>query len=313
MSNSPLVEYKKISPNQYGKRNHIIDTITIHCMAGQLTVEQCGNIFINPNIEASSNYGIGTDGRIAVYVDEDCASWCTCDYYNDQRAVTIEVASDSFDPYKVKDKVYTNLIKLVYDICKRNKIAKLKWSTSKDARVNHKNGCNMTVHRDYANKACPGDYLYGKMGDIAKKVNAKLAADKKPQPGATLTTVEKSGLYNHSFKDPVGKTSKSLAVPKGTKVKLVEDCGNGWSKVTYKGTKYAILNSHISSKLSSHKKVKLPKDRKCRQVVDGKLSKAVTNLKKGTTVTEICKIKLGEYKDYSYIGIDKKRYYIKNL
>ena len=299
MSNSKLVTYKQMSPNHYDGRDHIIDTITIHCMAGQLTVEQCGQIFIVRENEASSNYGIDYNGTIALYVDEKNASWCTSSYTNDNRAITIEVASDSFDPYKVTSAAYKSLINLVYDICKRNKIKKL--------------GCNMTVHRDYAAKACPGDYLYGKMSDIAKQVNAKLAADKKPQPGATLTTTEKASLYNHSFKDPVGKTSKSLSVPKGTKVKLIEDCENGWSKVTYKGTRYWILNSHISSKLSKYREVKLPKDRKCRQVVDGKLSKAVTNLKKGTKVTEICKIKLGEYEDYSYIGIDKKRYYIKNL
>jgi hypothetical protein len=157
------------------------------------------------------------------------------------------------------------------------------------------------------------DYLYGKMSDTAKQVNAKLVADEKPQPGTILTTLEKASLYNHSYKDPIGETSKSIIVPKGTKVKLVRDCGDGWSKVKYKNKDYWILNGHVSSKLSKHPKVKLKKDRKCRQIVNGKLSKAVTNLKKGTTVMEIAKIKLGEYKDYSYIGIDKKRYYIKNL
>ena len=95
MSNSPLVKYKRISPNQYGKRNHKIDTITIHCMAGQLTAEQCGAVFAPSSRQASSNYGVGKDGKIGMYVEENCASWCTSNYANDQRAVTIEVASDN--------------------------------------------------------------------------------------------------------------------------------------------------------------------------------------------------------------------------
>lgn len=313
MSNSKLVTYKQMSPNHYDGRDHVIDTITIHCMAGQLTVEQCGQIFIVPKNEASSNYGIDYNGTIALYVDEKNASWCTSSYTNDNRAITIEVASDSFDPYKVTSAAYKSLINLVYDICKRNKIKKLKWSTDKSDRMNHKNGCNMTVHRDYAQKACPGDYLYNKMSDIAKQVNAKLAADEKPQPGATLSTLEACSLYNHSYKDPVGKTSKGLPVKKGTKVKLIEDCKNGWSKVSYNNTRYWIINSHISSKLSKYPVVTLSRSRKCRKVVKDKLSKTPTILAKGTKVTDFCKIKLGEYKDYSYIGIGDARYYIKNL
>ena len=172
MSNSKLVTYTQLSPNHYNGRTHVIDTLTIHCMAGQLTVQQCGNIFASSSREASSNYGVDYNGKIGLYVDEKNGSWCTSSYENDNRAITIEVASDSFDPYKVTSAAYKSLINLVYDICKRNKIKKLKWSTDKSDRMNHKNGCNMTVHRDYAAKACPGDYLYGKMSDIAKQVNA---------------------------------------------------------------------------------------------------------------------------------------------
>ena len=176
MSNSSLVSYTKLSPNTYGKRNHVIDTISIHCMVGQLSVEACGNIFAKDSADASSNYGIGTDGRVALYVDESKASQCTSNQANDQRAITIECASDVKSPYAVNNKVYNKLIELLVDICKRNNIKKLVWSTVKSDRVNHKNGCNMTVHRDYKNKDCPGDYLYGKMGEIAKTVNEKLGS-----------------------------------------------------------------------------------------------------------------------------------------
>lgn len=175
MSNSSLVKYTLISPNKTVKRNHSIDTITIHCMVGQLTVESCGRIFANTSAKASSNYGIGSDGRVGMYVEEKDRSWASSNAANDHRAITIECASDTSSPYAVNDKVYNSLIDLCVDICKRNNIQKLIWSNNKTDRVNHKNGCNMTVHRDFANKSCPGDYLYGKMGEIADAVNKKLA------------------------------------------------------------------------------------------------------------------------------------------
>ena len=175
MSNSSLVVYTKLSPNHSGKRTKKIDTITIHCMAGNCSVETCGNLFANSARQASSNYGIGTDGRIALYVDEANRSWCTSSNANDQRAVTIEVANNGGAPdWPVSAKAYAALLDLVTDICKRNGIKRLVWSTSKNDRVNHLNGCNMTVHRDYANKSCPGDYLYNRHGQIAAEVNKRL-------------------------------------------------------------------------------------------------------------------------------------------
>lgn len=173
-TNSPLVNYTKISPNKTSPRNHAIDTITIHCVVGQCSIEALGNVFAPSNRQASSNYGIGSDGRIGMYVEEKDRSWCSSSASNDNRAITIEVASDTTDPYAVTQAAYESLIKLVADICKRNGIKKLVWSTNKNERVNHLNGCNMTVHRDYANKSCPGEYLYSHHGDIANRVNAIL-------------------------------------------------------------------------------------------------------------------------------------------
>lgn len=173
-TNSPLVTYTKLSPNHSGQRKHVIDTITIHCVVGQLSVETIGNIFAPTSRQASSNYGIGKDGRIGMYVEEKNRSWCTSSSANDNRAITIEVASDTKHPYAVNDKAYAALLDLVTDICRRNDIKKLVWSTVKNDRVNHLNGCNMTVHRDYANKSCPGDYLYNLHGEIAAEVNKRL-------------------------------------------------------------------------------------------------------------------------------------------
>lgn len=188
MSNSSLISYTKLSHNHSGKRTKKIDTVTIHCMAGQLSVESCGALFAKSSRQASSNYGIGPDGRIALYVDEGNRSWCTSSNANDQRAVTIEVASDATHPYAVRDKAYDALLDLVTDICKRNGIKKLAWSTNKNTRVNHLNGCNMTVHRDYAAKACPGDYLYNLQDEIAAEVNRRLGTSGSTTPSTGGST-----------------------------------------------------------------------------------------------------------------------------
>lgn len=183
MSNSPRVNYTKISPNKSSPRNHKIDTVTIHCVVGQCSVETLGNVFAPTSRQASSNYGIGYDGRIGMYVEEKDRSWCSSNAANDNRAITIEVASDTKEPYAVNAKAYAALIDLLVDICKRNGIKELVWSTNKADRVNHKNGCNMTVHRDYANKSCPGTYLYERHAQIASEVNKRLGSTNiKPAP-----------------------------------------------------------------------------------------------------------------------------------
>lgn len=198
-TNSPLVDYTRISPNRTPNRTHAIDTITIHCVVGQCSVETLGAIFAPSTRQASSNYGIGYDGRIGMYVEEKDRSWCSSSASNDHRAITIEVASDTYHPYAVNDKAYAALLNLVTDICRRNGIKKLVWSTNKNERMNHLNGCNMTVHRDYANKSCPGDYLYNRHGKIAAEVNKRLGATGGNDDGGntggggTTTTVFKAG------------------------------------------------------------------------------------------------------------------------
>lgn len=173
MSNSALVDYTKISPNK-STRNHKIDTITIHCTAAQCTIESLGSLFSKTSTQSSSNYGIDLNGKIGMFVEEHQRSWCSSSRSNDNRAITIEVSSDSFHPYKVKEEAYKSLIDLLVDICLRNDIEKLVWSFDKNERINHLNGCNMTVHRDFANKECPGDYLYNLHPLIAQEVNERL-------------------------------------------------------------------------------------------------------------------------------------------
>ena len=202
MSNSPLVTYTRITKNKTSPRNHAIDTITIHCIVGQWTAKQGCDYFATTDRQCSANYVVGKDGSIGLSVDEKDRSWCSSNGTNDNRAITIEVASDTTHPYAVTAKAYAALLDLVTDICKRNGIKKLVWSTNKNDRVNHRNGCNMTVHRDFANKACPGEYLYSRHGEIAAEVNRRLQgasngggvvvtppAAEKPTGGTTGATV----------------------------------------------------------------------------------------------------------------------------
>lgn len=198
MSNSPLVQFTRISPNKTVPRNHKIDTITIHCVVGQLTVGSIGNIFASPAAQSSSNYGIGTDGKVGMYVEEKDRAWTSSSRSNDNRAVTIECASDRTHPYAVNAKVYATLIKLCADICKRNGIPELKWKWSKSL-IGQVNQQNMTVHRWFSNTACPGDYLYNRMGEIAKAVNRQLKGtsdiSSKPDKGAEKLYKIQVGAY----------------------------------------------------------------------------------------------------------------------
>lgn len=174
MSNSSLVSYTKISPNKTSPRNHKIDTITIHCVVGQFSLETLGNIFSSPSTQASCNYGISYDGKVGMYVEEKDRSWCSSNRANDNRAITIEVASDTTHPYAVKKAAYDKLIDLLVDICKRNGIPKLLWKADKNL-IGQVDKQNMTVHRWFANKDCPGEYLYSRHGEIARLVNQRLS------------------------------------------------------------------------------------------------------------------------------------------
>ena len=172
MSNSSLISYTKISPHRDSPRNHKIDTITIHCVVGQCNVEPLGELFQTK--AASSNYGIGKDGRIAMYVEEKDRSYCSSSAANDNRAITIECASDTKEPFAVNDKVYAALIDLLTDICKRNGIPKLLWKADKSL-IGQTDKQNMTVHRWFhSGKSCPGTYLFERMGQIADEVNKRL-------------------------------------------------------------------------------------------------------------------------------------------
>lgn len=186
MSNSPLVNYTRISPFRTRNRTHKIDMVIIHCVVGQASVETLGSVF--QTRQASSNYGIGSDGRIGMYVEEKDRAWASGGVDRDgnsirvngisgadidQRAISIECACDPSHPYAINQKVYASLIKLLVDICQRNGIKELKWQGNKNL-VGQVDKQNMAVHRWFAYKACPGDYIYNLHTQIAKEVNARL-------------------------------------------------------------------------------------------------------------------------------------------
>lgn len=194
-TNSSLVKYTSLSPNHSGQRTRSIDRITPHCVVGQLTAESICACFPKGR-EASCNYGIGKDGKIALCVEEKNRSWCSSSAENDQRAVTIECASDSTAPYAFNTAVYNALIELCVDICKRNGKNKLLWLGDKTKTLNYapKSGeMVLTVHRWFANKSCPGDWMYSRMGDLATTVTKRLSGVS--GGGSTTTTPTGKTLY----------------------------------------------------------------------------------------------------------------------
>ena len=193
-TNSKMVVYKRLSPNHSGQRTHKIDRITPHCVVGQCTAEGLGDWFARTSTQASSNYGIDRDGRVGMYVEEKNRSWCSSSNANDQRAVTIECASDTKEPYTMNSKVYNTLVKLCVDICKRNGKKKLIWFGDKEKTLNYAPKSDemiITVHRWFANKSCPGNWLYSRLGKLATEVTKQL--------GGSSST--KKGLQASSLKD----------------------------------------------------------------------------------------------------------------
>lgn len=217
-TNSPLVSYTKLSPNHSGQRTHAIDRITPHCVVGQCSVETLGNIFAPTSRQASCQYGIGADGRVGMYVEEKNRSWCSSSNANDQRAVTIECASDTTAPYAFKDVVYQKLITLCIDICKRNGKSKLLWLGEKDKTLNYSPKSDemvLTVHRWFANKSCPGDWLYNRLGNLAAEVTKRLTGGSTntgkvdvPSDGKTLYRVQTGAFSKRSNADALAAKLK---------------------------------------------------------------------------------------------------------
>lgn len=218
-TNSKLAKHRKLSPNHSGKRTKSISRISPHCVVGQLSYGTIGSIFASKSRPASCNYGIDKNGEVILIVEEKNRSWCTSSNDNDQRAVTIEIASDTKHPYAMNKKAYEKFIELCVDICKRNGKTKLLWFGNKDKTLNYKPKVDemvLTVHRWFANKSCPGDWLYSRLDDVAKEVTERL--------GTKTTTAKEETAKKETFKSyKVKITAKTLNVRAGagTKHKVV--------------------------------------------------------------------------------------------
>lgn len=219
MSNSPLISYTKISPNRTSPRKKPIRKITIHHMAGNLTVEQCGAVFAPTSRRASSNYGIGTDGRIGMYVEEKDRAWTSSSPDNDNQAVTIEVANSTLGPnWTVSDKAMASLIDLCVDICKRNGIQRLNFTGDKTG--------NLTMHCYFKSTLCPGPYLKSKFPYIASEVNKRLGAEATPEPFIVQITASSLNVR----KGPGTSYAVAQTVRKGQVFTIVQQQG-GWGKL----------------------------------------------------------------------------------
>lgn len=244
MSNSPLVVYTKLSPNHSGTRTQAIDRISPHCVVGQCTAEGLGDWFAKSSTQASSNYGIDKTGRVGMYVEEKNRSWCTSSRANDQRAVTIECASDTTAPYAMNNAVYESLINLCADICKRNGKNKLIWIPDKAKALAYEPAANemlITVHRWFANKSCPGDWLYNRLADLAAKVTAKLTDTATPEPATETPATFKPYLVRVTISDLYIRTGPGTTytnkgfIPPGVYTIVQESAGKGsvagWGKL----------------------------------------------------------------------------------
>lgn len=186
MSNSPLVTYTRISPNKTVMSNKKNTHIVIHHMAGNLSVEECGAVFAPSSRQASANYGVDSEGKVGLYVEEKDRSWATANREIDSKAITIEVANDQIGGnWHVSDVALNKTIELCVDICKRNGISKLVFTGDKSG--------NLHAHKWYASTECPGPYLYSKFNYIADEVNKKLSGGSAPTPLPTPEPTPSNG------------------------------------------------------------------------------------------------------------------------
>lgn len=244
-TNSSMVSYTRFSPNHSGQRTHSIDRITPHCVVGQLSAESICGCFTSPSRQASCNYGIGTDGKVSLCVEEKNRSWCSSSNANDQRAVTIECASDKTEPYAMNSRVYDSLVKLCTDICRRNGKKKLLWLGDRNKTLNYTpkpDEMVLTVHRWFANKSCPGSWLYSRLGDLANRVTEVLGGS----PASTPTTDAKQ-LYR------VRKTWTDSKSQKGAfsvlaNAKKCAESNKGYSVFDKDGRKVYPADSSIAKK-----------------------------------------------------------------
>lgn len=220
MGYSALTNAAIMSPNHSGSRYNSVSKITIHHMAGNLSIETCGNVFLNPNRQASSNYGIGSDGRIACYVDEENHPWTSANWDNDDRAITIEVAnSETGGDWPISQEAYASLIRLCADICNRYGIYPYYDGTP---------SATLTEHCMFVATNCPGPTIH------AMQVNHVIEIDiRAAMAGATVSAPQST--------QPVGEDVEDLA-----RRAIAGEFGNGDARRAALGDMYSAVQARIN-------------------------------------------------------------------
>lgn len=220
MGYSALTNAVIMSPNHSGSRYNSISKITIHHMAGNLSIETCGNVFLNPNRQASSNYGIGSDGRIACYVDEENHPWTSANWENDDRAITIEVAnSETGGDWPISQAAYASLIRLCADICNRYGIYPYYDGTP---------SATLTEHCMFVATNCPGPTIH------AMQVNHVIENDIRAAMAGGVVSSSQST-------QPVGGDIEDLALRA-----IAGEFGNGDARRAALGNMYSAVQARIN-------------------------------------------------------------------
>lgn len=215
VGNSSLVSYTRITNNKTVLTSKTLNRITIHCFVGQVTAKQGVDYFATTTNKCSANYVVGYDGSIGLSVEEKDRSWCSSSGENDKQAITIEVACEKIHPYKVTDEAYAALLNLIIDICKRNGKNKVIWNSNKDQSLAYTSKSNeviLTVHRWFAAKSCPGDYLYNLHPQIASTATAKLnnqKAEVKKEEDEEMTQEQFNTMMNNWIAEQANKDPSS--------------------------------------------------------------------------------------------------------
>ena len=225
-SNSSLVSYTNLTKNKTTNRNQNITRITPHCFVGQVSAKRGCDYFAETDRQASCNYVIGYDGQIGLSVEEKDRSWCSSSSANDNRAITFEIASDTVHPYKITDDALNACIELCIDICKRYNKTKLVWIENQAQALAYSVKSDellITVHRWFANKACPGDYIMGKIPFIVETVNKTLEGVENTMTEAELKafvekTVREMGANQpaSTWAAPLVEEAKEMGITDGS-------------------------------------------------------------------------------------------------
>lgn len=305
MSNSNLVNLVSYSPNHSGTRTHPITKIAIHHTAGVLTAAGIGSVFKSTSRQASCNYGIGSDGKIVLVVDECNRAWTTSSSWCDNRAVTIETSNSQYGGnWPVSDLVLNRLIDLVTDICRRNGIKNCTYTGGTDGVLQ--------MHKWYAQTSCPGPYLASKFTYIAQEVNKRLRGEKNTSSSSNLYRVRKSWGDSKSQKGAFKNLNSAIELAKKNGYKVYDDKGNQ----VYPEVKKASTSSSASSNKSSPKFIKYENWTGVTQAVCNVRSEPNTNAAivaqygVGQSIRYDSVYECDGYRWISYIGESGKRRYV---